>query len=47
MWDGPPRFCDLGYDKGEMTWVARECDPRWISLDDFDDGPSPLDDNGT
>jgi hypothetical protein len=28
-----------------MTWVVRNCDPRWIGLDNFDDGPSPLEDN--
>jgi hypothetical protein len=35
------RFCDLGDDKGEMTWVARDYDPRWIGLDDSNDGSSP------
>jgi len=28
VWDGSPRCCDSGDDKGEMTWTARKCDLR-------------------
>jgi hypothetical protein len=31
VWNNPPRCCDLGDDKGEMTWVVGDDDPRWIN----------------
>ncbi len=42
VWDGLPRCCDSRNDKGEMTWAARKCDPRWINPNDSDDEPSPF-----
>lgn len=31
--------------KVRWTWATTGCDLRWISLHDFDDGPSPLEGN--
>lgn len=45
VWDGPRRCYDSRDDKGEIIWVVRKCDPRWIGLDDSDDSPSTSEGN--
>jgi hypothetical protein len=46
VWNNTSRCCDSRDDKGEMTWVVGDDNPRWINSKDFNDRPSPLKGNG-